>query len=435
MRRLYLQVYVAFLGVLCLFGVLMVGAWALGPSGDQDQQVLEGMGGVVAQLLPEGAPHGELEGSLRRLASPLGLQATLWSANGEALAAVGERLPFPQGRRRSGWVRGRGGPTGALRLPDGRWLVARHLHRPAHSHGVGLLVVIGLLAVAVAVGAYPLARRLTRRLERLRAGVEDLGRGDLGARVPVEGRDEVAALARSFNRAADRIEALVAAQRALLASASHELRSPLARIRVALELMGGQRPELMTRVEGDVAELDALIGELLLASRLESVQELEHVEELDLLGLAAEEAARQEMEAAGEPVPVKGDARLLRRMVRNLLDNARRHGGGSPVVLEVGLAPGSRAWLRVCDRGPGVPEEERERIFDPFYRLAGAPAAEGSTGLGLSLVRQIARRHGGEALCLPRAGGGSCFEVTLPAVDGPQSTADSGPAASCPVDC
>jgi len=299
----------------------------------------------------------------------------------------------------------------ARRLPDGRWLAARPPHRRV-AHGA-LLVFLTVLAVAVFIGAYPVARRLTRRLERLRTGVEGLGAGDLHARVPVEGRDEVAVLATSFNRAADRIEALVGAQRTLLASASHELRSPLARIRVALELMGADRPDLRERVARDIAELDDLIAELLLASRLEAVDQLDRSEEVDLLGLVAEEAARAEAEVSGQPVAVRGDAKLLRRLVRNLLENAVRH--GSPPVEAFVEASGGRARLRVCDRGSGVPEAERERIFAPFYRLSSRPPGDGGSGLGLALVRQIARRHGGEARCLPREGGGTCFEVDVPA--------------------
>ena len=198
----------------------------------------------------------------------------------------------------------------------------------------------------------------------------------------------------------------------LFRSASHELRSPLARIRVAVEMMGGDRPELRAKVAGDIAELDELIGELLLASRLEAVEPIAPQEELDLLGLVAEEAAAAEAEVEGQPVAVRGDPRLLRRLVRNLVENARRYGAGSRVEAWVGAVEG-RARLRICDRGPGVPAEERERIFEPFHRLPAAAAREGA-GLGLSLVRQIARRHGGEARCLPREGGGSCFEVDLP---------------------
>jgi signal transduction histidine kinase len=198
----------------------------------------------------------------------------------------------------------------------------------------------------------------------------------------------------------------------MLAGASHELRSPLARIRMAVELLGDEHEALKARMARDVGELDSLIEEMLTASRLQSVGLPERVEEVDLLGLCAEEASRVEVEAAGAPVTVRGDARLLRRLVRNLLDNALRHGGGAG--LEVWAGPeGDQAVLRVCDRGPGVPEAERERIFDPFYQAPGAPAAGGS-GLGLALVREIARHHGGDVRCLARKGGGACFRVQLP---------------------
>ena len=204
------------------------------------------------------------------------------------------------------------------------------------------------------------------------------------------------------------------AQRGLLASASHELRSPLARIRMAVELLAGDaRPELRERLEKDIAELDELIGELLLASRLDAQVQIDRFEEIDLLALVAEEAARTQATAGGEPVRVRGDARMLRRLVRNLLENARRHAAGSAVEANVAALPDGGARLRVEDRGPGVAEAERERIFELFYRPAGM--GEGGVGLGLALVRQIARHHGGDARCRPREGGGSCFEVDLAA--------------------
>jgi signal transduction histidine kinase len=281
--------------------------------------------------------------------------------------------------------------------------------------GVHVLLPVTGLALVLAAVAYPVSRRIVRRLERLRAQVDALGSGNLAARVEVEGRDEVAELAASFNRAAERIERLVAAHKRLLAAASHELRTPLARLRMATELLAGEeRPELRARIGRDVAELDELVGELLLSSRLEALEERPMRQQVDLLGLVAEEAAREGVEVGGEPVAIPGDPRLLRSLVRNLLDNARRHGGADAIEAVVErLAPGG-ARLRVTDRGPGVPPEERERVFEPFYRRAGAPESdEGGVGLGLALVRQIARHHGGEARCLPRPGGGTCFEVDL----------------------
>jgi len=221
----------------------------------------------------------------------------------------------------------------------------------------------------------------------------------------------VADLARSFNRAAERIQGLVEAQRRQLAFASHELRSPLARLRVALEMLKGDE-RVRSGAARDIAELDALIGELLEASRVQATGAGAHAEPVDLLGLVAEEAARSGAEASGQPVVLRGDARLLRRLVKNLLENARRHGGGAQVEARVErLDAGAR--LRVSDRGPGVPEAERERIFEPFYRPPGAPETGSSYGLGLALVRQIARAHGGDARCLGREGGGTVFEVDL----------------------
>ena len=307
-------------------------------------------------------------------------------------------------------MRTRGGPPAmALRLPDGRWLVARRTHG---EHGFGWLLLIAALAAAIGVGAYPVARRITRRLEKLRAEVEELGAGDLRARASVEGSDEVAALARSFNRAAARIESLVSAQRGLLASASHELRSPLARMRMAVELLAGDaRPELRERVEKDIDELDDLIGEILLASRLDAQVPVERPEGSTCWRWwRRRRPARMRRRAASRCA-----CAAMRACCAAWCATCSRTRGdtrpGQPWRRACEPAADGVARLRVEDRGPGVPEAERERIFEPWYRPAGL--SESGAGLGLALVRQIARHHGGEARYLPREGGGSCFEVEL----------------------
>lgn len=300
----------------------------------------------------------------------------------------------------------------ADRLPEARWPGLP----PGVPEGVGLAALLAVLFLAVAGGAWPVVRRLTRRLEALKQGVEAFGGGALHQRVPEDGRDEVAAVAASFNRAAAQVEALVDAHKSLLANASHELRSPLTRLKMALEMYeeadAAARPALKREIDADIAELDALVEEVLMSSRLDARAALDAAEPVALLPLAAEEAARVGAEASGEPLQVRGDERLLRRALRNLLENGRRYGGSE---LEVMLARrGARAEVRVCDRGPGVPEAYRERIFEAFFRLPGHAERAGGVGLGLALVRQIAERHGGRVACEPREGGGSCFVLSLP---------------------
>lgn len=324
------------------------------------------------------------------------------------------------------------GPEFTVRMEDGQTLQV-HLPRPPRSPWSRLpfdffwsLTVVG---VAVALATYPIVRRLTRRLELLQMSVEEWGAGDLSVRVPVRGHDEVAFLAERFNFSAQRIETLVAqqkallqAQKSLLANASHELRSPLARIRMGLELLGGSSsPHTRHEISRNITELDQLVEEILLASRLDAQErDMGTVESVDLTGLVAEECARMDAvldvqpDARGEGsvVVVNGVARLLRRLVRNLLENARRYSDGEITVM---LRPyGARAVLSVSDRGPGVPRELRERIFEPFYRLPGASERDGGVGLGLALVKSIAVRHAGSVRCEERAGGGACFVVDLP---------------------
>ncbi len=241
----------------------------------------------------------------------------------------------------------------------------------------------------------------------------------------ITGQDEVAAVASSFNQAAQRIEILVRSHQTLLANASHELRSPLARLKMALSLLeaseGPQRERLRQEIRTNIGELDALVEEVLLASRLDAQAARGTTETIDLLGLAAEEAARVDAQVQGSAVMVQGDERLLRRALRNLLENAQRYGqsAASANVTETQISvalhqAGNVVELRVCDRGPGVPPAHRERIFEPFFRLPGHAEKAGGVGLGLSLVKQIAQSHGGSVRCEAREGGGSCFVLVLP---------------------
>ena len=418
MQRLYLQFYATILLVLAVFVAAAALAWQLAE--DETPQYLDVAAELTGALLPDtDAPDTDDQKAVDALHRKLKFDLALYRRDGSMIAMAGRPPPrFDPYRARVGWRRGREGSTFTLQLPDGRWLVARQV-RERPSPTLWIAGFLALLAVAIAVGAYPVVRRLGSRIERLKAGVDQLGGGNLGARVKVEGRDEVAALAESFNRSAQRIEELVAAHRLLLANCSHELRTPLARIGMAVSLLGEQAdPRTRESLKQDIAELDLLIDEILLSSRLEAVPGLERHEPVDLLAIAAEEAARYDIEASGEPVTVSGDRLLLRRVIRNLLENAQRYAGDGEIAISVHRGGGDgagRAILEVRDHGPGVPPDERERIFEPFYRLPATRETGRGSGLGLALVREIARRHGGEAVCLAADGRGSRFRIDLPA--------------------
>jgi signal transduction histidine kinase len=417
MKRLYHQLYLTIIASLVLV-VLVAGLlWRFAPIEAPEKRAFEMAGWLVAaQLPPVGAERALQQEAIDRLQQRLGIDLALFDSNRRPLAAAGAPVPPPEGWRQiGGWLHGRGGPAWAIRLPDARWVVARPQPRPRRPV-LGIIGFLGVIALFVALCAYPLVRWLTGRLERLQAGVESLGAGDLSARVKVEGKDEVARLAQSFNRAAARIEELVGAHKQLLANASHELRTPLSRIRLALELLGGTAEERRKKeLERDIAELDSLIEQILLASRLEAGRKIDASELTDLLALAAEEVARyQDCCLTGESVLVRGDPALMRRMVRNLIDNALQH-GRAPVEVDVRGATG-QAVLTVADRGPGVAAGEEESVFLPFHGRAGR-----GTGLGLALVRQIARRHGGDAAWAATAQQKSRIRVWLPCQPGAEA--------------
>jgi len=412
MLRLYLRFYLALLASVGIFFVATALLWHL--AGGPMEQVGITLGRVVQNALPspESSP-AEQQDALRRLASGLNADVTLFSKDGTVIAAIGRPLPPPRALRHHmlAFAHWEDGTVSGVHLGDGRLLVASVPIGAGNSrlifHGMLLLV-----ALAIGVAAFPIARQLTRRLERLQRGVESLGAGDLGARVAVEGHDEVARLAASFNSAASQIEQLVRAHQSLLANASHELRTPLTRIRLAVEMLKSVAdPKSKAGLERDIAELDGLVDEILLASRLNATEQPPISEEIDLLALAAEECSRyDDVQLEGTPIGLRGDGRLLRRLLRNLLENAKRH-GAPPTQVRL-QREGATVVLKVWDSGSGPAPAEFEQVFTPFYRRRDGRDNIGN-GLGLSLVRQIARRHGGDAHCRLMEDGRACFVVTL----------------------
>jgi signal transduction histidine kinase len=420
MKRLYLHVYLTIVASLVFVVAVAAGVWEFVDDHLPHGQIAAAIGELIAAGLgPADAPAEAQRAAALRLAERLRIDFTLYAADRERIAAAGPPLPPPRDGRVA-WPRGEKSRAWSIRLPDGRILVTRAPWRGPVS-GLGVIAILGGIAAAVALAAFPLARRITRRLERLEAGVQSFGAGDLSARVAVTGRDEVARVAAAFNHAAARIEALVRAHKSLLANASHELRTPLARLRMGIELLKQQAdPKRKAELEADIAELDRLIDEILLASRLDAVAALETREAVDLLALAAEECARYSAATlVGVPATATGDPVLLRRLLRNLLENAAKY--GVPPI-EVRLAAGAATIeLTVADHGPGVAAEDRARVFEPFFRT-GASRNAGGAGLGLALVREIARKHGGDAAYLPTPDRASRFVVTLPkAKDGSSS--------------
>ncbi|KKW69164.1 histidine kinase [Lampropedia cohaerens] len=395
-QRMYLRIWLAVVGCVAVLMLLVAWAWKVADERSERERVIVPRE-VVIHRVDQPAPDIRAMSVFIPTSEP-GFSLGITTEHGHeyiARFAPQERRPRPS----EGWAFLTAPPFGYL------WL-------------------LGLVGLSVIIGVFPIIRHLMKRLETLRLGVQKFGEGDLSVRIPVSGNDEVAELGGQFNAAAARIETLVRSHKALLANASHELRSPLARIRMGLALHENSppSPQAVQEIQRNIAELDQLIDEILLASRLDLAEDVATQREfVDLIGLCAEETARvgaeldiavAEHEDAVAALEVLADAKLLRRAIRNLLENARRYSAG-PITLTLQRS-GPTIEIRVADRGPGVPAEQRQRIFEPFYRAPGASERSGGVGLGLSLVKSIAEHHHGSVHCEAREGGGAVFVLRLP---------------------
>ena len=402
--RLLFRIYAVVLGSLLIFALATGALWRGLDKRDGELNAPEKMGVQFLRnvLPPASASPAEQQEALSRVLHGLNVDVTLLDANGAVLAQKGRSLADEQKYRKYN--------RGALHLPDGRTALISMQHGAMGDGSYfGWAFVGGLITLLLIIGllAYPMVSRLTRRLEALRITVAQWGKGDVQQRVEVRGHDEIAELASSFNLAAERIEQLITSQKMLLANVSHELRTPLTRMRLNLEMLDGelQTPSSQKRktdMTRDLIELNQMIESVLVSSRLDAQEKLETEQAVDLLALSHEEASHyDDVRVSGDAAMVRGDAALLRRLLRNLLDNAEKY-GAAPIDVRVIEKHNTIEW-HVSDSGAGVNVAEPNELFKPFVRASNQHGNQG-TGLGLGMVKKIAELHDGSAQVVSKSG-------------------------------
>jgi len=418
-----------------LFVVLLVGIFASGvvfTTGWRTAFIRSTGGRLARHVASLVSPHfddvAHIDTIVHHVSEELDLDVTVRDAAGRPLAIAGTEFPplssFDLADLRRGEIVAEHAPRFFIAAPiivDGQVRgvvetspVYRAFRMPSLWRPVLLIGVIMLIA---GVASGPLARRISLPIERLTAVVRRFGEGDLSARVTPPHRrwrnwrhrhrpsDELEQLTRAFNEMAERIETLVRGQKELLANVSHELRSPLARMRVALELLprDAKNEARLRDVEADLVELDRLIEDVLTATRLEASGLPARLGAVDVGELFAQLVARAEHDplTAGKTVRATGsdgivvtaDGALLKRALWNLIENAAKY-GAPPIELDA-VRDDAMVLLRVRDAGPGIAPAERERVFEPFYRGDKARTPGSGFGLGLTLARRVAEAHGG----------------------------------------
>jgi two-component system sensor histidine kinase RstB len=429
MSRLFLRVAVAILVVVVAsFAIVQWGTVSL-------RQAFEGgFSDLLANLelardrldaAPAGREQEELAHLRQRIPHPLALVQTSFPAVPEVIRSGRHRGPqvvFAGPRR--GWT---------VYVPvraGSAVLVFGPLRRPGVVHTYPLGVVAGSVLGIVGLAALFLTAPLVRRLRGLERAATRISEGDLLARADASGNDALGSLARRFNLMAERVQGLMQGQEQLIQAVSHELRTPAARIRFGLEMLSAaaseeERSHRLATIDEDLAELDRLIEELLLYMRAgDSALELNRrplLVEAELSAalerlpeIRSPEIAVERREEPG--CAVFADGRYLRRVLQNLLSNALKH-AAHRVVIRVGHLPGGEhIGIDVLDDGPGVPEPDRLRIFEPFTRLDHSRSREsGGVGLGLAIVQRLVQAHGAEITVGEADGGGAAFALRWPA--------------------
>jgi signal transduction histidine kinase len=292
-------------------------------------------------------------------------------------------------------------------------------HRLRAAHFALILPVLLIIATMVIV-AHLRLRKLLLPLRALAEGVNRLTRGDLDVTIPRASRDEFATLTNAFNQMVARVREMIGARDQLLLDVSHELRSPITRMKVALELL--PESEHRARISADVRELEAMVTELLELERLRSGHAVQK-EPIDLVLLASNVIASFGttspsivLRAGPDPIVADVDRRMMSVALRNLVENAVTHSLADSGPVEVAIdRTDSGVTVRVIDDGPGIPENETDSVFEPFYRLDRSRSRRtGGYGLGLSICKRVIAAHGGTITVERRAGRGTIFVISLP---------------------
>jgi signal transduction histidine kinase len=302
-----------------------------------------------------------------------------------------------------------------VELRDGAWVTVETRQRPQTAGWPYRMLwsIAILLAAAVAV-AFIAVRWATRPLQTLARAAEELGRNVNRAPMPETGPIEVARAARAFNTMQSQLAEFLRSRTNLLAAMSHDLKTPITRLRLRSELL--EDPTLRERYSQDLAELESMVSSTL--DFLRGIHDEEPPKAFDVMALL--ESLQADLEETGAEVtleghtdrPFAGQRRALRRCLSNLLDNAIKYGGRANVIV---LDDATTLTIRIEDRGPGIAAGELEKVFEPFYRIDSSRSREtGGTGLGLAIARQIARAHGGDVTLANRPGGGLEARLVLP---------------------